>query len=224
MSAQKLRVESAQLPKGKATDHPVRLSNRRIQHNAKTGTSFAAAVTAPGNLLGTIDAAWSSDRLDIRRVSLRDVQSDAALSLRLTPRSVSVGFKGNLTKATLETLMDHDVLVGSLRGDFRSDINHEQPLRSTREGHLEARDVTVALNATRSVTVRTLTLDGVRNRLQGNAALDAPDGSHLQVRGSVAPTAQGLAADLDVTAHRLSWEAMSPWVAPRVRREAVASF
>jgi hypothetical protein len=213
-SAQKLAIESAQLSKRLALQYPVSLSDLHVRYDGKWGTSFAARVVAPDNLTGAVDLVWSGERLEIKHLSVRDAQSDASLALTLTPHDLSLTFKGHLTKATVDRLIENELLGGSMRGDISVRLRFDQPARAFVTGPLEAQDVHVPLPDGRSLTIENLALDGSGHSLSGNAVIDTAEGPHLQVQGHVQLASQAIIADLDVAAGRVDWSAIAPWVSP----------
>ena len=83
--------------------------------------------------------------MDIKHLSVRDSQSDASLALVLAPQDLSLTFKGRLTKATLDRLIENDLLGGSVRGNVSVRLRLDQPARAFVKGLLEAQDVHVPL-------------------------------------------------------------------------------
>jgi cytoskeletal protein CcmA (bactofilin family) len=213
-SAQKLAIESAQLSKRLAIQYPVSLSDLHVRYDGKWGTSFAARVVAPNNLTGAVDLVWSGERLEMKHLSVRDSQSDASLALALTPHDLSLTFKGSLTKATLDRLIENELLAGSMRGDISVRLRLDQPARAFVTGRLEAQDAHVPLPHGRSLTIEDLALDGTGHSLSGNAVIDMTEGTRLQVQGHVQLASQVIIADLDVAAGRVDWSAIVPWISP----------
>ena len=211
-SAQKLAIESARLQQRIAIQYPVSLSDLHVRYDTNTGTSFAAKVLAPGSLTGTVDHSWNRQRLDVKHLSVRDSQSDASLVLVLAPQDLSLTFKGRLTKATLDQLIENHLLGGSMRGNVSVRLGLDQPARAFVKGLLEAQDVHVPLPDGRSLTIETLALDGAGNNLSGKAVVDTTEGTHLQVQGHVQQSSRAVIADLDVVAGRLDWSAIAPWI------------
>lgn len=212
-SARKVAIESARLQQRIAIQYPVSLSGLRLRYDTRAGASFSAKVLAPGNLTGSVDMSWNTQRLDIKDVSVRDAQSDASLALMITPQGRSMRFKGVLTKATLDRLIENDVLGGSVRGNVSVRLGLDQAARTSVTGSLEAQNVTVPLSGGQHLTIETLAAEGAGNSVRGKAAVATSDGMRLQVQGRIEQPPQGLNVDLDVAAARLDWNAIAPWFA-----------
>jgi hypothetical protein len=212
-SAQRLVIESAQLQQRIATQYPVELSDLHVRYDTKTGTSLATKVTAPSNLSGALDLVSSAAHLEIKNLRVHDSQSDASLTLLLAPQDFSLTFKGRLTKATLDRLIENDLLAGSLRGDIHMGIGRNRPGRFTVKGQLEAQGVGVPLRGGRHVTIEDVALEGAGSRLSGKATVETPEGTHLQLQGQAQQSADTLVADVDLAAGRLDWSAIEPWLA-----------
>jgi hypothetical protein len=213
-SAQKLAIESARLQQRIAIQYPVSLSDLHVRYGTNTGTSFAAKVLAPGNLSGAVDLVWNRQRLDIKHLSVRDAQSDASLALVLAPQDLSLTFKGRLTKATLDRVIENDPLGGWVRGNVSVRLGFDRPARVFVKGPLDAQDVHVPLPDGRFLTIEALTLDGQGHALSGKAIVNPTAGPRVQVQGRLQQSSRTVIADLDVAAGRLDWSAIAPWVSP----------
>jgi hypothetical protein len=211
-SAQKLAIESARLQQRIAIQYPVSLSDLHVRYDTNTGTCFEAKVLAPGNLTGSVDLSLGTRRLDIKHLSVRDSESDASLALVLAPQDLSLTFKGHLTKATLDRLIENDLLRGTMRGDVSVRLGLDQPARAFVKGLLEAQDVHVPLRDGQSLRIENLALDGAGNSLSGKAVVDTTEGTRLQVQGHVQQSSRAVIADLDVVGSRLDWSAIAPWI------------
>jgi AsmA-like C-terminal region/AsmA family len=211
-TAQALVIDSAPLRERIALRYPVSLSQLHLVHDLNTGTSFAAEVAGRDGLTGAVDLVWKSERLNIRRLRIRDAQSDAALALLLTPQDLSLAFKGNVSKATLDKLIDNDLVGGLLQGDVHIRIHRDQPVRSTLKGHLEASNVTVPLGGSRRLSVEHIAVDAANATASVDGIVDAGWGSRMRLQGTVNQSPQPFAADFDLAAGPLDWGRIEPWL------------
>ncbi|MFI5398551.1 MAG: AsmA-like C-terminal domain-containing protein [Candidatus Binatia bacterium] len=211
-AAQALAIESVPLRERIAIRYPVSLSNLRLEHDTKAGTSFAAEVTGTDGLRGTVDVVWKAERLHIKRLHVRDAQSDAALTLLLTPQDLSLTFNGTMSKATLDKLIGNDLLGGSLRGDVHIRIDRHQLVRSTLEGRLEASDFIVPLQDGRRLRIEHIVVDATNETASVDGTVDVGWGSRMRLQGTINQSPDAFAADLDLTAGQLDWGHIEPWL------------
>ena len=213
-AARNLDIDAPRLRQVSTVRFPVSLSTLRVTR-APAATTVATGVATADGLTGMVDLVWNAAGLDIKRLSVRDAQSDATLSLRLEEREFDLTFAGSLNSATLEALLrdEHDV-AGSIHGDFRARILMDQPARSTASGRLEA--VHVALPGPGDLRLHVAHAD--LHASGGLLAIDAEgavgDGPFLHLHGSLRPATDALIADLDVSAGRVEWVRLAPLLAP----------
>lgn len=211
-SAEKLVIQSERLQQRIAMQYPLSLSQMHLRHDTETGTAFAAEILASNGLRGAIDLVSNGDRLDITDLSVHDAESDAAVALFLTPQDLSLRFKGRLTRATLDRVIENDLLAGSVRGDMRVRIRRDQSAAAVVRGRLDAQDVAVPLGGGRRVRIESVAFEGVTGGVRGSAIVDTPEGVRMQLQGMVKETAQAFIADVDLATGRLEWSAIAPWV------------
>ncbi|MGH8699121.1 MAG: hypothetical protein ACREVS_21730, partial [Burkholderiales bacterium] len=135
------RVPAKAMPRA-----PLSLAGGRLQWPADAPGSLAAQGTV--GLAEKVDAefdlTWRPDNLDLRRLSLKDADSDATIALKWAAARADLAFRGTLDNRTVERLLAPPPEVqGSLRGDFRASIDLDAPRRSTAAGTLEGEGLDV---------------------------------------------------------------------------------
>ncbi len=211
-SARSFELDSPRLPQRIMLRSPVTLSGVRLVRDATT-TALSGELTAPGGLSGAADVVWSAEKVDIKRLHVRDAQSDATISLLMAGNESALGFKGRLSKSTVDALIeDNHLLGGWIRGDFRVDIFSEAPARSMMEGTLEAEDVLVGGRRGEPLRLGQVSLAGSDGTLAVDATVDVGADSHPRVHGSIRREASGLVASLDLTADHLDWARLEPLI------------
>lgn len=211
-AAHALQIDSPALHEHVPIRYPVSLTKLQLAYDTNTGTSFAAEGTAAQGVSGTVDLTWNAEGIDLKRLHLRDAQSDATITLRSTPTDLSVTFTGNLADATVTAISERDFWGGTLRGNFRAAIRLDHPPSSTLDGDLHAQGLTVPLLAGRHLRVVSASVNGAGRSATVDGTVDGDWGSPLQLRGTIRESPQALVADLSATAGRLDWSRIEPWL------------
>jgi hypothetical protein len=213
-AVERLDVDAPRLRQVTAVRFPVTLSDLRLAHDAVASTLAVRVATADG-LTSNLDLGWGAAGLDIRRLSLRDAESNATLSLQLKEREFDMTFAGSLGKATLKTLLpdEHDV-PGSMRGDFSARVLMDEPARSTAKGRLEVVHVAVPGPGGVRAHIAHAELHATGGLLAIEAEGDVGDALLLHLHGALRPARDALIADLDVSTGPVEWARLEPLLPP----------
>ncbi len=218
-AAEKLEIDSQWRGERIGLRRPVSLSALRMARNGTTG-SLAAGFAAADNLAGTVDLAWRRGELALKKLTIRDKQSDASISLLVKNRQFDLTFAGSLSASTVDAVVTHNPFLGGwVRGDLRTQILLDQLTRSTAQGTLEASELFVPVLEDVSLSVRRVSLDanvtdtgvtGARasgtGRVNVDATIEAGANRNLHLRGSVRPAPEAFIADLDLAAGHIQWD------------------
>ena len=213
-AVERLDLDAPRLRQAVAVRFPVTLSNLRLMHDSVANT-LAVSVAAADGLTGNLDLRWGAAGLDIKRLTVRDAESNATLSLQLKEREFDMTFAGSLRKATLKALLpdEHDV-PGSMRGDFSARVLMDQPARSTAKGRLEVAHVTVPGPGDLRVHIAHAEARATGGLLAIDAEGDVSDRLLLHLHGALRPAVDALIADLDISAGPVEWARLEPLLLP----------
>ena len=103
-AVERFDVDAPGLRQAVAVRFPVTLAKLRLMHDSVANT-LASSFATPDGLTGNLDLRWGAAGLDIKRLTVRDAESNATLSLRLKEREFDMAFAGNLRSATLKALL-----------------------------------------------------------------------------------------------------------------------
>jgi hypothetical protein len=209
-AAHNLAVESPAFQQRTALRYPVSLSNVRLSQDPASGTSFSASVTGVQGLSGSIDLLRTPEALHVKKLSVRDADSDASLSLLLKSREFDLTFAGSLSRRTVDALVvDNPLIHGWVRGDFRAQIPMDQPSSATAVGRLEASDVVLPNVFNTPLRIETASLRARAGGITVSAAIDAGAGGRARLKGQVKPSPRAFVADVDLTTDRIDWNTIA---------------
>jgi hypothetical protein len=185
---------------------PFSLAGGRLRWPADAPGSVAAQGTA--GLAEKVDAefdfTWRPDDLDLRRLSLKDVDSDATMALRWTPVRADLAFRGRLDNRTVERLLAPPPEVqGSLRGDFRAAIDLRAPRNSTATGALEGEGIDVLERWNLPVLVDRVRLDVAGDAVRIRDTVVRLSGQRFAISGTVDRKPATFAIDAKMSADRV---------------------
>jgi len=151
------------------------------------------------------DIAVNPDALSIKKLVIKDSESNASVKLTSASRTVELSFRGNLNKATLDNLIkQNQIPKGSIKGDFHTQVLLDQPGKSTARGNLQVKDLIVPWNKRAPIVVNNLTLEAKEdNLLVESASLSLAD-DRFDLKGNVNLSADRLNFDMDLVADNLN--------------------
>ena len=185
---------------------PLSLAGGRLRWPADAPGSLAAQGTV--GLTEKVDAefdlTWRPGELDLRRLSLKDADSDATIALKWRAAHADLAFRGTLDDRTVDRfLAPLPEVQGSLRGDFRASIDLEAPRRSTATGNLEGEGLDVLERWGLPVIIDRVRLDAAGDAVRVRDTVLRLAGERFALSGSVERKPETFAIDAKVTAERL---------------------
>jgi hypothetical protein len=185
---------------------PLSLATGRVQWPADAPGSLAAQGTVglAEQARAEFDLSWRPADLDLRRLALKDADSEATMALKWGPAAAELAFSGTLDNRTVERILASPPEVqGSLRGDFRASIDRRAPQRSTAAGNLEGEGLDVLERWGLPVIVDRVRLDVAGDAVRIRDTILRIAGERLAVTGTVERKADTFAIDGQVSAERL---------------------
>ncbi|MBW1788125.1 MAG: AsmA-like C-terminal domain-containing protein [Deltaproteobacteria bacterium] len=146
---------------------PVSVSDGRIQWRKGNQTSVAGNFTIADGPVVAVDLHHTPERLNIRKLHVRDEASDAVMRLDLKGREAVFEFKGHFEKSTADLILaDSEVPHGWIKGDFSARLFLDRPLESRVTGVLEGKDVLVPLNVGVPLVVNRMAIEADEDRVR----------------------------------------------------------
>jgi hypothetical protein len=185
---------------------PVTLTTGRLYWSADESSEHSAQGTfqLAGDARAEIDLGWGPETLHLRRVALKDTDSDATGSLRWGPSRASVAFAGRIDHRSIVRIMARppDALT-RLQGNLRAQIDLAAPRHSTATGTLTGEGLDVLEHWGVPVTVERVRVDASGDAASIRDGLVKVAGQRVAVGGSVAVRREAFAVNLRVTADRI---------------------
>ena len=148
------------MERGKVPPHleprtPLRFTARRVAWAPKGALEADASVEfEKGPALGVL-MAWRPERLELRRVTLKDARSDAVLSATVVGDLVEAAFSGKLQGQSIPAMLRQPLPAasGTVQGAMRVTVDRKQPQRSAAEGDLRIDALDLSWLARRKVLI-----------------------------------------------------------------------
>jgi hypothetical protein len=143
----------------------------------------------------------SKDGVHIKGLLIQDKESNATITFRYKNDAFDTSFKGNLTKNTLDRLYrQNQLLAGWLKGDWQARISLKQPLSSSFQGRLQAKDLLLPKVLEWGLRINDISVNSQKKHILIESVGLTWGDSHLDVKGSMDFSPEAILLDLAVTA------------------------
>jgi hypothetical protein len=207
--------ERAGLPPRGRPAAPLRVDAPRVQW--RPGELQAQArVRFPAGMEADVDFGLRGDTPEVRRLAVKDAESDAVL--RLAPRGalLDAAFAGTLTGRSLASVLAEPpaAISGGVRGNLQVTYDTKRPGQSTAQGSLSAERVDLGLLLPWPIRLERaeLQVDGTTLRMR-ELALDWA-GQRATVRGQIAQRASRLEVQAELESPGITLDALLPASTP----------
>ncbi|MDR3556258.1 MAG: AsmA-like C-terminal domain-containing protein [Syntrophobacteraceae bacterium] len=184
-----------------------------------TKTTFNGKMQISGGPLIETDLVETPAELSIRRLAIKDRNSDAQIALDSLTDGFRIGFSGTLSNKTIDGLLTGNwLLVCPIRGQFLADLYPGSPQRSSCEGQVALSEFRLPGMLPSSATIEKATLQARGKSLEIKSAAVNWEGSKLNFTGSIAITDSGYLLDLNASTDSLDLDRIikSAWVTRKV--------
>jgi hypothetical protein len=183
---------------------PVSFSKAHLLWEKKSLTSFSGNFNVKQGPKVSVDLIHHPEELLINHLDVQDETSNASIALHQKEKEFDLSFSGGLTKATLDgLLMKNRFLSGWIKGEFRTQILLDQPMRSTAQGHLEAAGFDYPWRGEEPLRIESLSLGIERNRVIVKAARLSWGKSPLTLSGEVNFQSEAFFLNMDLSVEHL---------------------
>jgi hypothetical protein len=189
-----------EVPAHLAPRTPLRFAAKRIAWAPRSALEADASLDFEGGPAVSALLAWQPDKLDLRRLAIKDARSDALLGAHLGGELMQASFSGALYGRSVAAMLRQPRRElqgdsGVVRGKLLVKGNRKQPEQSVAEGRLQvdALDLSPLVGAKAILQSVGLEADGSRLRII-DARLEWED-QPVSLRGELRRTAQGPVLD-----------------------------
>jgi hypothetical protein len=145
-----------------------------------------------------VDALSDHGDLVIKRLVIKDAGSDASLSFHLKGRVLDLTFKGTLTGATLDELLEkNEFLTGWIKGNLSTHIALDKPSESVAQGTLEGAGLKFPLASESPLHIDTFSLKAQNSLFTVDSNL-LFSGHDMRIKGKVDFLSDGFVFDADL--------------------------
>ena len=193
----------AEIPRGVRLLAPIRLDRAQVRWPAPAPWQFdvAAAASLAGGARAEIDMSHRPGSAEIRRLVLKDQDSDARVALDWRPERAGVAFHGFVSGRSMARILAFPPAAsGTLRGDFEATVDLVEPVRSRATGRLQGTDVGLGAVFEVPLVIDRMTLEAEGDRVRVEDAMLHLADEPLMVRASVARSGNGLVVEGDLDA------------------------
>ena len=169
---------------------PLRFAAQRIAWAPKRPLEVDARLDFEGGPTVGVALAWQPERLELKRIAIKDAGSDATLSATIAATQIQGGFSGSLQGRSLAALLRTrpPEVSGVARGELRFAMDRAQPARSIAEGRLRVEALDLSWLAGKRAIVEAIDLTADKSGIRvANAALDL-DEQRFRLSGTVRRT------------------------------------
>jgi hypothetical protein len=199
----------AGLPEQLALRAPLKVGAGRVRWSEGGDLSFIGNFTVADGPKVSVDAVRSRQAVTVRELTFEDGAQRARMALKAEKDEFNLSFKGAVDQAMLNKIFQSSPLQGSfLQGDFEARGSMKQPQRFFARGRLEGKNLVVPLKKKPAVVESFLLEAGAGGVTIRSAALRWQD-SRLSLSGKLGLEKEAVRVDMDISADRLAWDAIS---------------
>jgi hypothetical protein len=189
-------VEKAGAPAELELKAPVQVTARRITWDQVAGLGVEADLGVDGGPRIGVALGWKPERFELRRLTIKDAQSDATLSAIVGLDTFQAGFSGVLHAQSVASLRRKpEPRTGRVQGELRFAFDRARPRQSSAEGKLEIAALDLSVLAGRPALVErvAVVVEGSVLRIDGARAVI--DEQVVELSGEIRATDQGMVVD-----------------------------
>ncbi|MGC9195995.1 MAG: AsmA-like C-terminal domain-containing protein [Syntrophobacteraceae bacterium] len=195
----KIATSLASLPKWikPATGLNLFFSTLTWQNGGKT--TFSGKMQIPGGPTIAADVVKTRKDLSIRRLAIKDSDSDANITLNSLQDGFRIGFSGTLSKKTIAlALAGNYWLKSSIGGKFQADLYPKNPEKTSCEGQMTLSDLCLPGILPPTATIENATIEAEGKKIAIKSAQATWEGNRFDLSGSIGLTET--AYDLNINA------------------------
>jgi len=180
---------------------PIDVKNARLGWEKTKGLDFFGSISVADGPAFTIDLSQHDTDLNVRRLVVKDQETNAAIALNWQSQKADISYSGVTAQSTLSRIFEQGNFGnGSLRGDIHVVIHTDQPLRSRMKGILEGSDIFIPWGMPIPTIVDRFTLHANEDILTVDTADVTWGKNHYSMEGAATTSDEGIAFSLALKA------------------------
>ena len=165
---------------------PIQISKAHLSWRKSGEITFKGILAMLNGPEISLDVSRNPQELKINNLVIHDEISHATIGLDLKGKMIGLTFSGHLSERTIDKIFSgYQFQDGWIRGDFRTNLNLEQPVRSTAQGKLEADHLSFPWQFEKPLEIEDISLDVKGNRITVVRANVAWGGKRFSLSGDV---------------------------------------
>jgi hypothetical protein len=186
---------------------PLSISEGHLSWTKAGDISFKGNIAVKEGPQISLDVFQGTDRLRVNRLRINDGPSQVDMTFDLQGRTLGVTFSGELSERTLDKIFEgYQFQDGWVQGDFQAKIDLDQPMKSTAQGKIKARDLKSPWDLKQPLEISEISLDALKNRVSVALASFTWGGERFVLSGDVNFSKERVKLDLNLTTGNIDLE------------------
>ena len=197
------------IPPGFVVRAPLGASGVRMEWQKDSLVSLGGVFGIGDGVEVSVDLFRHPGEWVVRRLSLHDRDSRASFSLHWKPESLEIAFDGFLNHESVNRIFVSGVPPsGWLKGNFRTSLRLDDPVRSTAMGTLEGKELDFLHRMNIPVLVDSLSLSAEGSRVAIRSAEVTIGNRPFRLEGEANASPDGFTFELDASTEGIDWESL----------------
>ena len=186
---------------------PLVLSDTRIRWERGGTLQVTGTASIKNGPSLAFDVQRSPQSITLKRLAIRDRESQLTIALHMSERIVDLSVAGNLTRQTLDDLFGHKLFqFGSIKGDLKVHLPLDRLSASFAEGVLETEQMVVPWKSEVPFTIDRLVLSARDRDVKLDPAAITLGRSKGVFSGTISARNDGVDLDLDLASPEVEWD------------------
>lgn len=193
--------EGLKLPPDLMIKTPIAVSNSHLVWDRNTGIKFSGTIAIAEGLKFLIDLTQHETDLDVRRLLIKDVDTNATIALNWQEHEADISYTGIMAQSTLSRIFEQGNFGnGAMHGDIDAVIRTDQPLKSRITGSLAGSDIFIPWGMPVPTTIDKFALQAEGDVLTVDAADVTWGKNHYSMKGAATTSDEGIAFSMTLKA------------------------
>jgi hypothetical protein len=207
-AANEIAASLSGFPHWLKTISSLELKSSRLTWDREQKIAFVGQMGLPAGIDITLNLVETPREFSISDLSIKDKDSDAAISINSAHNELTVGFSGKLSNKTADRLLvDNRLLTGPIAGKLSVDLPLDAPEKSTARGEITISGFQAPVkNLASAVRIEKAEIVADGNSLNVKSASISWNGSSLNIAGNVAFAGDAYVVDMNAFADSFDLE------------------